>query len=197
MNTQTIPARSGKAAYMSKGQTVKIINTRGVQVVDTWAFVKDDMSEEMSMAHTRAHLDKLFPTIEDTFMTNRRNPILTIVEDTSPGIHDILIPACDAHRYRKQFGIKEYHDNCTDNLRKALDELGVGGKEFSPNPLNVFMNIPVAEGGKLSWERSKCEPGQYLKLRAEVDLIIAFSACPNDVTPINGWKTVEARFCIE
>lgn len=198
MAVQLIPARSGKAAHVKKGQTVKIINTHGTQVIDTWAFVADDIAERMSMEHTRAHLDKLIPTIGDSFMTNRRNPILTIVEDTSPGVHDTLIPACDSHRYRKQFNLKEYHDNCTDNLRRALDELGVGGQEFSPTPLNVFMNIPVHEDRRtISWEKSTCKAGQYLKLRAEVDLIIAFSACPNDVTPINGWKTQEAHFCIE
>lgn len=198
MALQLVPARSGKAAYVKKGQTVKIINTHGQQVVDTWAFVANDLTEHMSMEHTRSNLDRIFPKIGDTFVTNRRDPILTIVEDTSPGVHDMLIPSCDSHRYVKKFGIKEYHANCTDNLRRALDDLGVGGKEFAPSPLNVFMNIPLGkDGNAFTWEVSPCEAEQYLKLKAEVDLIIAFSACPNDTTPINGGKTQDAHFCIE
>ena len=86
-----IPARKGKAARMRKGQIVKIINTRGQQVVDTWAFSAEDLSELMSMEHSRV-------SIGGIFVTNKRRPILTVVEDTSGGIHDTLVAACDRYR---------------------------------------------------------------------------------------------------
>ena len=35
---QVIPARHGTATFVPAGQTIKIINTSGTQVVDTWAF---------------------------------------------------------------------------------------------------------------------------------------------------------------
>jgi len=193
---QVIPARKGKAARVLKGQSIRLINTHGTQVVDTWAFNAHDLTERMSMEHTRAHLDKILPTIGESFVTNRRDPILTILEDTTPGNHDTLMAACDRHRYVKQFGIKEYHDNCTDNLRNALDEIGEQGQEFSPSPFNIFMNIPVKEGQVLSWEAPTTEKGQYITFRAEMDLIIAFSACPNDCLPINGGMSMDAHFQI-
>jgi uncharacterized protein YcgI (DUF1989 family) len=121
---QVIPTRKGKAARVSKGQIIRLINTHGSQVVDTWAFNSHDLSERMSMEHTRAHIDKILPTIGDTFVTNWRSPILTITTDTTPGNHDTLMVACDSHRYVKQFGIKEYHDNWTDNLRQAMEDAG-------------------------------------------------------------------------
>ena len=75
-----IPARQGKAARVSKGQTVKVVNTRGQQVVDTWAFNADDMREFMSMEHSRVAIGKIIPLIGDVLVTNRRRPILTLVE---------------------------------------------------------------------------------------------------------------------
>ena len=119
-----IPARQGKATRISKGQTVKVINTRGQQVVDTWAFNADDMREFMSMEHSRVAIGRIIPGIGDTLVTNRRRPILTLVEDTSGGIHDTLFAACDRWRY-EMLGCKEYHDNCTDNLAAGLAALGL------------------------------------------------------------------------
>src|SRR5262245_29316951 len=92
MNATTveIPARRGKAAHVARGQDVLVINTHGEQVVDTWAFNRDDLGEFMSMEHTRAHTLRLVPQVGDILRTNRRRPILTLVEDTSGGVHDTL-----------------------------------------------------------------------------------------------------------
>ena len=114
-----IPARRGKATFIRRGQTITVINTHGEQVVDTWAFNRDDLNEFMSMEYSRATLHRIIPRIGDAPLTNRRRPILTIIEDTSGEIHDTLIAACD--RYRdEELGRAEYHDNCTDNLAAAL-----------------------------------------------------------------------------
>src|ERR1700730_19121989 len=97
---QTIPARRGVAARVGKGQRVKVINTHGLQVVDTWAFCASDVTEWMSMECSRAWFLKLRAALGATFPTNQRRPILTLVEDTSGGAHDTLMAACDAPRYR-------------------------------------------------------------------------------------------------
>ncbi len=180
----TIPARKGKAAIVRKGQSVRVINIHGSQVVDTWAFGMRDPREFMSMEHTRTHLLKLFPKRGDSLVTNRRRPILTLVEDTSPGIHDTVLAACDRYRY-EQLGCKGHHDSCTDNLAAALGELGMAPPE-TPSPFNLFMNIPVAADGSLSFEPAVSKPGDYVTLRAEMDCVVAFSACPQDIVPING-----------
>src|SRR5215467_14434332 len=118
-----IPARRGKAAHVARGQDVLVINTHGEQVVDTWAFNANDPGEFMSMEHTRAHTLRLVPRIGDIFRTNRRRAVLTLIEDTSAGVHDTLIAACDRNRY-SFLGVEGHHDNCADNLRAALAELG-------------------------------------------------------------------------
>ena len=189
-----IPARQGKAARVFKGQTVKVINTKGQQVVDTWAFNADDMHEFMSMEHSRVALGRIIPAIGDRLVTNRRRAILALVEDTSGGIHDTLFAACDRWRY-ELLGCTEYHDNCTDNLATALAALGLIPPE-TPAPLNLFMNIPVVDGNHVEMRPPVSRPGSHVALRAEMDCVIAFSACPQDLLPINGlaMRPTEAHF---
>jgi uncharacterized protein YcgI (DUF1989 family) len=192
----TIPARRGKAAFVAKGQTITVINTHGEQVVDTWAFNRADLTEFMSMEHSRAGMLKLIPKVGDALLTNRRRPILTVLEDTSGGIHDTVIAACDIYRYQG-LGVTDYHDNCTDNLAQGMRDLGLTPPE-TPSPLNLFMNIPWTTEGALSFDPPVSTPGCYIALRAEMDLVIAFSACPQDILPINGraGKPTEAHFTI-
>jgi uncharacterized protein YcgI (DUF1989 family) len=194
---QTIPARRGVAARMGQGQRVRVINTHGAQVVDTWAFAASDVSEWMSMECSRAWFLRLRAAVGDTFLTNQRRPILSLVEDTSGGAHDTLIAACDAPRYRL-LGVEGHHDNCRDNLHAALGALGLRAPA-TPSPLNLFMNIPWAADGTLAWAEPVSTAGSYVVLRAEMDLVIAFSACPQDILPINGrtGQTTEAHFTID
>jgi uncharacterized protein YcgI (DUF1989 family) len=192
-----IPARRGKAAHVARGGHIKVINTHGEQVVDTWAFNRADPSEFMSMEHTRAHTLHIVPRVGDVLRTNRRRPILTQVEDTSGGVHDTMIAACDSYRYAF-LGVEGHHDNCADNLIAALADLGMTSPHV-PSPLNLFMNIPWTGAGGLSFAAPpKPVPGSYVVLRAEMDLTIAFSACPQDILPINGvaGRPVEAHFTI-
>jgi len=195
-DTIEIPARKGKAAFVSEGQKVKVINTHGEQVVDTWAFARHDLREFMSMEHTRATLVKLMPAEGDDLHSNRRRPILTLAEDTTPGIHDTLMAACDSHRYAL-LGCTDYHDNCQDNLLGGMYALGLTPPEI-PSPLNLFMNIPWTAEGELSYDAPVSKPGDFVVLEAKMDLVIAFSACPQDILPVNGRgrKPTSAHFQI-
>jgi uncharacterized protein len=181
----SVEARHGKAAVqLKRGQVIRVINTFGQQVVDTWAFVDGDLHECMSMGHTRTWLSRIMPKVGDVFVTAHRRPILTMVTDTSPGAHDGLIAACDRYRY-ELLGCKDYHDNCTDNLASAMAELGVAVPE-TPSPLNLFMNVPVNEDDSVTFGPPVSRSNDYVDLRAEIDCIVAFSACPQDIVPING-----------
>ncbi len=191
----TIPARSGRAASVAAGQHVTVINTHGTQVVDTWAFCADDLNEYMSMEHSRASALKLILQIGDTFVTNRRRPILTIVADTSPGIHDTLLAACDVERY-ELLGCEGYHDNCTDNLTAALAERDLEKPE-TPSPLNLFMNIPWTDAGGLAFAPTVSKAGDRIILRAERDCVVAFSCCPQDMVPINGVDMIPKDAAVE
>ena len=193
----TIPARSGKAARVSEGQRIQVINTSGPQGVDAWAFNALDLTEWMSMEASRASFMKLMPAVGDTFVTTQRKPIMTLIEDTSGCAHDTLMAPCDRWRY-SLLGVEGYHDNCRDNLHAALANLSVVIRATPPS-LNLFMNIPWTADGRLEWGEPVSSPGSYVVFKAEMDLVVALSACPQDILPINGrsGRTTDAHFIIQ
>jgi uncharacterized protein YcgI (DUF1989 family) len=181
---EVIAAGTGRAITMSAGDQIDIINPAGTQVVDTWALCLPDPTEHLSMEHTRAALLRLVPRLGDQLVTNRRRPVLTLVDDTSPGVHDTLIPACDPARYRL-LGAPEGHASCQQNFLGAVRDSGLGPTEV-PSPLNLFMNIPWSAEGRLEFAPPLSRPGDLVRLRAELDLLLVLSACPQDLVPVNG-----------
>ena len=179
-----IAARSGRAVRLARGSAIEVINTHGTQVVDFWALCQQDLSEHLSMEHTRTAIGRLMPRVGDTLVSNRRQPLLTVIADTSPGVHDTLIASCDAERYR-QLGFDGQHDNCLDNFDRALADLGLAAPPL-PAPLNLFMNVPWTQDGSLRFDPPVSRPGDLIRLRAGTDLVVIMSACPQDLTPVNG-----------
>jgi len=185
MQRLVVPARKGRAIRLKKGQRAKLINIHGTQVIDTWAFGARNPAEHMSMEHSRRSIGRIRPQAGDTLVTNLRRPILEFEEDTSPGIHDTLLAACDRYSY-EMVGVQNYHDNCTDNLQFAMRDFGFANFG-TPCPLNLWMNIPVHEDHtSISLEGPVAKPRDYVTLRALMDCILVMSSCPNDVHTING-----------
>ena len=169
---------------LARGEKIRITSLEGPQVVDVWAFNTDDMHEHLSTEHTRSCLQKLIPAVGDSLFSSSRRPILTLVEDTSPGIHDLLLSACDPVRYQLLGHIGE-HRNCSDNLKSVVASLG-HRLESVPSPFNVFENVRLGEGGSLAIESPVVEAGQYVTLKAELAAHVIFSACPMDLALTNG-----------
>jgi len=180
----TIPGAQAKAFYLKRSEQIKVVNLEGSQVVDAWAFCTEHPEEFMSTEHTRSCLEKLIPAVGDALYSNRRRPILRVTEDTSPGVHDLLLSACDADRYRL-LGFEGFHRNCADNLREALAELGVKPPEV-PSPFNIFENVSISDNGKLSIEPPVVSAGESISLCAELDVILVLSCCPMDIALTNG-----------
>jgi uncharacterized protein YcgI (DUF1989 family) len=181
-----IPARHGKALRLHAGQAVRVINTHGTQVVDCWAWNAYDLNEAMSMEATRVWTQHLNPRVGDSFVTDHRRPILTLVEDTSPGVHDTFMAACDRRRY-VLLGCAGYHRNCVDNQVAAMLDIGVTLPRTILASFNIFMNIRVQPDGiGLATLPTVTRPGDYITLRAEMDCFVAFSACPQDIVRIQG-----------
>jgi uncharacterized protein YcgI (DUF1989 family) len=178
-----VPAREGRGVRVAAGQRFRVIDVDGGQVADTFAFRADDVSEFHSAEHTRVHVSRLFPRPGEHFVTNRRRPMLLLEEDRSPGIHDMLCAACDPERYAA-LGVEGWHASCRENLERAMAGLGHTGIEI-PQPINLFMNIPVDETGGLGWKPAPTSPGDFVTLRAEMDCLVVVSACPQDIVPIN------------
>lgn len=182
--TGVIEPRGGAAVRLRAGERLRIVNVEGGQVVDAWAVNPDDPGEYMSMEHTRVALSKLVPQVGDDLYSTRRRPMLKLVEDTSPGIHDTLMAACDPERYRV-LGVTGHHASCAENYTNALATAGLS-TAIVPAPLNLFMNIPWQPDGALSFDPAPVAVGEYVTLEAEIDAVVVMSACPMDITDING-----------
>jgi uncharacterized protein YcgI (DUF1989 family) len=179
--------------------------------------------EYLSLPHTRAYSHKLVPEVNDELLTNLRNPIITLVEDTSPGAHDTLTAACDANLY-SALGVDQpaEHGSCAENLVLALKELneGAGLKgtravgaditvNIAPTPLHLFMNAPLdvssvdktdgagAKGAILKVDEPKGKKRSFVRFRADRDIVMVFSACPMEVGKQNGGRCMAANFMVE
>lgn len=196
MTEGVLPARRGTAIRIAKGQVLKVINTHGSQVLDTWAFSAGNIAEYMSMDHTRSVNSRWAIEVGVTFVSTRRRPMLTLIEDTTPGAHDTLLCACNAEIYQ-ELGVVGHHDNCEENLYAALAAIGLS-PPCSPAPLNLFMNVPINLDGTVTRLPPSSRPADHLSFRAEMDLIVVFSACPQDITPINGLtrKPTDAHYAV-
>lgn len=192
--TIEIAAGHGRAFRVGAGEALSIVAVAGPQVADTWAFTAPDMSEVLSTEHTRSCLDKLSPGIGEAFYSERRRAMLTVVDDSSPGTHDLLLSACDAGRYR-QLGHHGPHRSCVDNLHEALSEIGLQAPR-TPSPVNVFENVSIGPGGRLEIVPPTVSAGEALCLRAEIDLILVVSACPMDIAPTNGRDRRPKPICV-
>jgi uncharacterized protein len=174
-----VPAREGRAVRVDAGRSFRVVDVEGGQVADLFAFCGGDLGEHLSAEHTRADLFRLFPRVGESFVTNRRRPILLLEGDTSPGFHDMLFAACDAARYAS-LGAPSDHASCAANLQTALAELGLDPVTV-PQPVNLFEHIPARPDGTLDWQPTETAAGDCVQLRAERDCVIVVSACPYDL----------------
>ena len=184
MATLEIPGAHGLAVPLAAGEAIRLVNTFGSQVVDTWALARHDSTEYLSVEHTRRMIGNLFPRKGDFFYSNRRSKMLSLEEDTAPGRHDMLFACCDKWLYQ-HYRCASGHRSCRDNFLEALFAAGFDA-HLVPNPVNLWMNIPVDPEGKIDILPPVSRPGDLVILRALMDVIVVFSACPMDVTPING-----------
>jgi len=179
-----LDATRGTAVALQQGQVLSITNLQGNQVVDTWAVMQSDPFEYSSMEHTRSVNSNLFYEQGMPVVSIYRRPMFTLIGDSTPGRHDTLLCPCNAAIYR-ELGCCDYHRSCTDNFHEALAEKQIT-LPFTPASLNLFMNVPITEAGELDRVPPRSVAGDQLQLRAEADIYLVLSACPQDITPING-----------
>jgi len=180
-----IPARTGKAFRLYAGQIVRVTCVEGPQVADMIVFNADDQSEKFWSGRTRVihggHLkigDHLWS------VPPRVRPMLTLIADTlehpphpfGARSHDLLYCRCDSRMYAIVYG-RAGARNCNDNLAEAISEFGIGA-EHVHDPFNIFMTTGMNETGKPFYLPSDAKQGDYVELLAEIDCLVAVSACP-------------------
>ncbi|WP_119268701.1 DUF1989 domain-containing protein [Taklimakanibacter deserti] len=185
----TIAPQSGQAIRVKRGDMIRIIDPKGQQVADLWAFALDRPKLEwLSTSQTRNATERLFPLVGESFYSMKAEPMLTLIEDASPGPHDMLYPACDQALY-DHVGLPN-HPNCQDNLITALARENIS-IDFVPDPVDLFQNSLPQPNGRIDVLPSINPPGAYVRLKAERDILLVITACAVDFHPTNGGRCTE------
>jgi uncharacterized protein YcgI (DUF1989 family) len=185
-----IPGAYGRAAFLRQGQYLKVIDVQGKQVCDFFAFNPADPTEFLSASHTRGANGQVHLEVGKPLYNNDRQPVLLLEEDTVK-IHDMRFAACDPARYG-MYGAWQ-HRSCKMNTLEALEEFNLRPPVF-PDPVNLFMNTPIAANGSMTIQPPVSKAGDYVTFRALRDLIVVGSACPMDLNPTNDFKPTDIMF---
>lgn len=172
------------AVELEEGELLQILDVEGKQVADFVAFNLHDQEEWGSTTVTRAANDHVMMTLGKQFWSNRRAPLFELVEDTV-GRHDMLYACCDPIRYEK-LGAPD-HANCRTALSESLQAWGITLDEV-PDPINWFMNVAIKQRGELEIRTPLSEAEDYVLIKALKPLVVAVSACPQDLVATNGMK---------
>ena len=191
-----IPAGEPYLFEVKAGQTLRLLDLEGNQAVDTLFFSAANPRERYDAQRTMRRQNKAYLTTGTVLYSNLGNPLLTIVADTC-GRHDTLGGACaqESNTVRYALG-KRYMHSCRDNFLCACLRDGRMNKRDIAANINFFMNVPVTPEGGLTFEDGISAPGKYVELRAERDVIVLISNCPQLNNPCNGWNPTPAEVLV-
>src|SRR5882757_45543 len=175
--TIRVPAREGVSLELRKGSRVSVIDLAGHQGADCVAVTPGGAVS--CTRTTRARNMRLFPKIGQSIYADDEEAMLTLIEDTSPGPHGLLVPPCDPTMYRLR-GAGCAHPSCHDNFHGALARKGLRLGRTPPS-ICLFQNIFVDEAGAVGIGVNTSKAGDRLMFRVDRDLVLVVSACPNDV----------------
>ena len=190
IHSAVVPAGAGFMHTLRQGETVCITDLHGNQAVDTLFFNAQDPRERYSAVDTIRTQGSLYLTTGSVLMSSESRPMLTIVHDTC-GRHDTLGGACAAESNMVRYDLStKFMHNCRDTFLLAIanwDGAPIDKRNLSAN-INFFMNVPVTPSGQLTFEDGISEAGKRVALRAEMDVIMLVSNCPQLNNPCNGYN---------
>jgi uncharacterized protein YcgI (DUF1989 family) len=185
-----IPPASGVAFTLEKDQRLRIIDVQGQQVGDLVCFNLDDPGLRFSAGRTRTINNKLRISVGDLLYGDSCELMMRIVADTC-GVHDLLYPPCCRWVYEHKYG-KPEKAGCLEHLAGALSPYGLSQRDV-PDPFNVFMHTEVGESSQLIIHEPRSHAGDYIDLRAEMDLLIGLSACAAEEGACNAGRLKPLR----
>ena len=186
---QVVPAGEPFMREIAKGQLVRILDLEGNQAVDTLFYNACDPEERYSANNTIREQGNIYLTTGTRLMSSEGNVMLTITADTC-GRHDTLGGACSAESNTVRYALEKRHmHSCRDSFLLMLAEWdhGMDKRDLSSN-INFFMNVPVTADGGLSFEDGISQAGRYVEMRAEMDVLILVSNCPQLNNPCNAYN---------
>jgi len=197
----TIPAGDSFVHEIKQGQYVRIVDLEGNQAVDTLFYNARDYADRYSAQDTIRDQANIYLTTGTRLISTLRNTLLTIVADTC-GRHDTLGGACSCESNMVRYSIEKrsMHACRQSFIKGAITWSETTGHELSKLDLtaniNFFMNVPVTPAGKLTFEDGVSDAGKYVELRAETDVLMVISNCPQLNNPCNAYNPTPAQVLI-
>src|SRR5262245_38834056 len=190
---RTIPAGGHWTRVLRTGQRLRIVDLEGRQAVDFLCYNAADPSERYNAADTMKYAKTIFVTTGHGIYSDMGRRLFTIVADTC-GRHDTIGGCCSAESNEVRYGVAGT-PSCRQNFLSALESLGLGKRDIVAN-LNWFMNVPVEADGTMGIVDGLSKPGDYVELRAEMDVLAVISNCPQTRNPCNGWNPTPIRLIV-
>ncbi|MEJ7604790.1 MAG: urea amidolyase associated protein UAAP2 [Bryobacteraceae bacterium] len=192
-----VPAGEPWIHEVKQGQRFRIVDLHGNQAVDTLFYNARDYSDRYSAQDTIREQQNIYLTTGTRLMSTLGHVLLTITADTC-GRHDTLGGACSTESNMVRYAIeKRYMHACRNSFMKAITEWdgGLTKRDITSN-INFFMNVPVTPEGGLTFEDGISEPGKYVEMRAEMDVLALISNCPQLNNPCNAYNPTPVQLLI-
>jgi uncharacterized protein len=180
-----------------KGQVVRIVDLEGNQAVDTLFYNAHDYADRYSAQDTIREQGNIYLTTGTRLISSNGNALLTITADTC-GRHDTLGGACATESNMVRYDLSKGHMHaCRQSFMKGVQKWGRGleRRDIASN-INFFMNVPVTPDGGLTFEDGVSDAGKYVELRAEMDVLMVISNCPQLNNPCNGYNPTPAQILV-
>jgi hypothetical protein len=190
---ETVPPAGSFAAELKRNQVLRIVDVEGQQVADLVCFNAARLDEKLSIANTINLNKQVLPRVGYVLASDEAHGMLTIIADTC-GVHDMLAGACSRFTNERRYGVPDTR-NCRDNLAAAVKPWGIGWKDVPLN-MNVFMNCPIGPDGSYSIQVPRSKAGDSIDFRAEMDVLVAFSNCPQICNACNGFRLTPLKAVI-
>ena len=194
---ETVLAGDHWVQIVRAGQTFRIVDLEGNQAADVLFYNRDDIAEHYSAIDTMVHQGGIYLTTGSVIRSNDGRPMLTITADTC-GRHDTLGGACAAESNTVRYALqKKFMHSCRDNYLIALQhaDIGLGKRDLVPN-INFFMNVPVTDGGDLKFDDGVSGPGKYVEMRADMNVWVLISNCPQLNNPCNDYNPTPIQLLV-
>lgn len=192
-----LPAGESWLHEVKRGQVFRILDLEGNQAVDTLFYSARDPEERYSAVDTIREQGNIYLTAGTKLLSTEGNVLMTIVADTC-GRHDTLGGACAAESNSVRYAIdKKYMHSCRDSFLHALGhcDCGMSKRDLTAN-VNFFMNVPVTPQGGLTFADGISSPGKYVEMRAEMDVMVLISNCPQLNNPCNAYNPTPVQLLI-
>lgn len=190
-NHTRIAPQSGTGFRLKKGQTLRIMDPMGEQVADLFAVSEHDHRCALSSGRSLDYASKIYLSKGDLLYANDSQVMFTILED-SVGKHDFLLTPCSQEMFEILYKHVGHHPSCFENLSKALAPFGIDGAQITTT-FNVFMNVNIHEGGRITVDVPASKAGDHIDLRAEMDLLCGLTACSAEGSNNGTFKPIDFK----